>query len=75
MNKDIAQGKWKQLKGKVREQWGRFTEDDVESLGGSYDRLVGAVQTKYGRAKDEASREVDKFLDAHPDDDGSDSLH
>ena len=69
MNKDIAQGKWKQLKGKVREQWGRFTDDDVEQLGGSYDRLVGAVQTKYGRAKDEAAREVDRFLDTHVDDD------
>lgn len=64
MNKDIAQGKWKQLKGKVREQWGRLTDDEVNQLEGRYDRLVGVIQEKYGRGKDDAIREVDEFLDA-----------
>lgn len=68
MNRDIAQGQWKQLKGKVQEQWGRLTNDEIDQTEGRYDRLVGKVQERYGRARDEASREVDDFLQANSKD-------
>ena len=61
MNKDILQGNWKQLKGKVQEQWGKFTDDDFDQLAGQRDQLIGAVQKHYGVAKDEAERQVKKF--------------
>jgi uncharacterized protein YjbJ (UPF0337 family) len=63
MNRDIAEARWKQLKGKVREHWGRLTEDDIDRIEGRHERLVGHVQEKYGRAKDEATREVNDFLE------------
>ena len=61
MNKDILQGNWKQLKGKVQEQWGKFTDDDFDQIAGQRDQLIGAVQKRYGVAKDEAERQVKKF--------------
>lgn len=64
-NKDIAQGQWKQLKGKVRQFWGRLTDDEVETLDGRFETLAGKVQEKYGIAKDEAADQVNDFLDRH----------
>lgn len=63
MNKDILTGKWKELKGKARSQWGKLTDDDVEKIAGSYDELVGSLQKRYGYEKDRASKEVNEFLD------------
>lgn len=58
MNWDIAQGNWKQLKGKVKEQWGELTEDDIARIEGRRDQLIGRVQERYGVARDEAERQV-----------------
>jgi uncharacterized protein YjbJ (UPF0337 family) len=63
MHRDIAEGQWTQLKGRIRQQWSRLTEDEVERLQGSYERLIGKVQEKYGKAREDASREVNQFLD------------
>lgn len=63
MNRDIAQGMWKQVKGKVREQWGQLTDDEIDQMQGRYERLVGKIQEKYGRSRDAAEKEVDKFLE------------
>jgi len=62
MNEDILQGKWAQLKGRVREQWGKLTDDDVDQIGGKSEQLIGRLQERYGYAKDEAKRQVDEFL-------------
>ena len=62
MNEDILQGKWAQLKGKVKEQWGKLTDDDIELLDGKRDQLVGKVQERYGIARDQAARDVDNWL-------------
>ena len=62
MNEDILQGKWAQLKGKVKEQWGKLTDDDIELLDGKKDQLVGKVQERYGIARDQAARDVDNWL-------------
>ena len=62
MNKDTLQGNWKQLKGSVKEQWGKLTDDDIERVEGKYDNLVGTVQEKYGKSRENSEREVDSFL-------------
>jgi uncharacterized protein YjbJ (UPF0337 family) len=62
MNSDVLKGKWKQLKGSVRKQWGNLTDDEVDQIAGESERLVGKVQEKYGRSKEEAEAEVDKWL-------------
>jgi len=61
MNWDQIGGKWKQLKGRVRETWGALSDDDVDRIGGKRDRLAGVVQEKYGIAKDEAERQIKSF--------------
>lgn len=62
MNQDIFQGRWTQLKGKVREKWGQLTDDDFTQIAGQKDQLVGRVQERYGLAKEEAEREVSDWL-------------
>ncbi len=62
MNNDIIAGNWKQLKGKVQQQWGKLTNDDLDLIEGKRTELVGRVQERYGIAKDEAERQVDDFF-------------
>ena len=62
MNEDILEGKWTQLKGKVKEQWGKLTDDEIDQLDGKKDQLVGRVQERYGIARDQAERDVDLWL-------------
>ena len=61
-NEDILKGKWKQLRGQIKEQWGELTDDDMDRIEGRRDQLIGALQTRYGYARDDAERRVDKFL-------------
>lgn len=61
MNWDQIAGRWKQFTGKVRENWGELTDDEVDQIAGKRDQLVGKIQTKYGIAKEEAERQVDEF--------------
>jgi len=62
MNTDVLQGKWTQLKGNVRKQWGKLTDDDVDKIQGDAEILIGRIQERYGRSRDEAKREVDNWL-------------
>jgi uncharacterized protein YjbJ (UPF0337 family) len=64
MNADVLKGKWLQLKGKVRSQWGKLTDDELDQINGNSEQLVGLLQERYGYAKDRAQREVDTFLDS-----------
>jgi uncharacterized protein YjbJ (UPF0337 family) len=61
MNKDIAEGKWKQIKGSVRENWGKLTDDDLDEIGGRKDNFLGKVQEKYGMSQEDAEKEWDKL--------------
>ena len=61
MNKERLKGEWKQLKGKAKEQWGKLTDDDLATIDGQRDQLVGKVQEAYGRTKEEAEKEVRQF--------------
>ena len=58
MNWDRIEGGWKQMTGKVKEKWGKLTDDDLTTISGKQDQLVGRIQERYGIAKDEAERQV-----------------
>lgn len=64
MNEDKIKGQWKQLKGKIKEKWGKVTDDDLTTMDGSRDILVGRVQERYGIARDEAKKQVQEFHDS-----------
>jgi uncharacterized protein YjbJ (UPF0337 family) len=65
MNRDIMQGKWTEFKGKVQQQWGKLTDDDLDVIKGSSKELAGKLQARYGYAKDKAEKEIDDFLKFH----------
>lgn len=62
MNKDIIKGKWKEIKGSLKKQFGKLTDDDLEQINGSYEKLEGRLQKAYGYKKDQVDKEIDKFL-------------
>src|SRR4051812_30775944 len=55
-------GQWKQLSGSIKQEWGKLTDDDLDYIAGTKDRLVGRLQQKYGLAKEEADRRADAWL-------------
>lgn len=61
MNKDEFAGQWNTFKGKAKEQWGKLTDDDLAKVEGKRDQLVGALQKRYGYAKDKAEAEIDSW--------------
>lgn len=61
MNTDTLKGEWKQIKGKVKEKWGKLTDDDMTTVEGKRDQLVGRIQERYGVAKDKAEEQVSEF--------------
>lgn len=65
MNKQILKGKWNQFKGEVQKEWGKLTNDDVDMIDGEYDKLIGRIQERYGRSREEAQREVDRYFERH----------
>jgi uncharacterized protein YjbJ (UPF0337 family) len=58
MNWDQAKGQWTQMKGSVRKQWGKLTDDDLDVIAGEREKLVGKIQERYGIAKDEAEKQI-----------------
>ena len=62
MNSNQFEGQWKQLKGKVKQQWGKLTDDDINVINGKRDVLIGKLQERYGFAQEEAQRKADEFL-------------
>jgi uncharacterized protein YjbJ (UPF0337 family) len=61
MNWDIIEGNWNQTKGKVKEQWGKLTDDDLTKISGKRDQLAGKLQERYGIAKDEVEKQLNDF--------------
>ena len=68
MNQDVLKGKWMQLKGEVRTQWGKLTNDDLDQIQGNSEKLVGKLQERYGYAKEQAQTEYDRFVRRYSDD-------
>jgi uncharacterized protein YjbJ (UPF0337 family) len=65
MDPNVLESQWYRIKGEIRSKWGKLTEDDVERIAGNKDKLVGAVQERYGYVWDEAQQMVDRYLDAY----------
>lgn len=63
MNKDIVKGHWKEIKGKLKQQWGKLTDDEVSQMTGTFDELQGVLQKRYGYAKDRAEKEIETFME------------
>lgn len=64
MNWDTIEGNWLQVKGTVKEKWGKLTDDDITVIAGKRDLLAGKLQERYGYAKDQAHKELDEFLNS-----------
>ena len=65
MNWDQAQGNWKQFSGKVKEKWGKLTDDALVEIAGKRDQLVGKIQQAYGIGQEEADRQVKDWEKLH----------
>lgn len=65
MNRDQIQGEWKQLKGHVKDAWGKLTDDDVARIEGNFDKLAGKIQERYGVEREEAERQINEWNTKH----------
>jgi uncharacterized protein YjbJ (UPF0337 family) len=63
MNQDALAGKWRRVRGKVKEQWGKLSDSQLDQVNGQYDQLVGLLQETYGYTTDKAREELDKFIE------------
>lgn len=64
MNKDQFQGKWLQMRGKVKQQWGKLTDDDLDQVQGSYEMLVGKILERYGERREDIEKRLDTMMAA-----------
>ena len=64
MNWDRIEGNWKQFRGEAQAQWGKLTNDDMDVVEGKRDKLVGKIQERYGKERDEAERDVDNWINS-----------
>jgi uncharacterized protein YjbJ (UPF0337 family) len=63
MNKDIFKGKWQEFKGKIKQQWGEISDDELSKLKGNIEELSGLIQKKYGYTKDRVLKEINDFIE------------
>ena len=68
MNWTQVEGKWSQLKGQLRSQWSKLTDDDLSNLQGKREQISGKIVERYGIAKEEADRQLDKWIGGLNDD-------
>lgn len=62
MNEDIIKGKWKEIKGHVKQKWGKLTDDQIDQVNGSLEELQGLLQKNYGYQREEAKKQIDEFI-------------
>ena len=62
MNNDEFEGKWKQVRGQVKDWWGKLTDDDLDRVAGKYEQLVGVIQEKYGYTRERVEKEFNGRL-------------
>ncbi len=60
MNKEIFKGKWNEIKGKLKQKWGKLTDDDLAVIEGKHEEVYGFLQKHYGYTKDQINKEIDK---------------
>ncbi len=62
INANVLEGKWTELRGKIKERWGKITDSDLDRINGKREQLAGLLQQKYGYAKDKSEAEIDQFI-------------
>jgi uncharacterized protein YjbJ (UPF0337 family) len=62
MNWDVIEGRWQEMKGKVKTKWAKLTDDDLEAAGGKRTELLGRLQQRYGYKRDEAEQHLDDWM-------------
>jgi len=67
MNPQILKGKWNQLRGEIRTRWGKLTDDDMSQIEGNAEKMIGKLQERYGYKREQAEKELNEFLTAHPE--------
>jgi uncharacterized protein YjbJ (UPF0337 family) len=67
MNWDIVEGSWKQFKGRVKEKWGKLTDDNLGAIAGKRDQLAGRIQESYGLTKDQTEAQIKAFEEVNKD--------
>ena len=65
MNSDRMEGAWKQMRGKMKQAWGKLTDDDVDRAEGKWDELSGMIQSRYGKKREEAEEEIKRFREEY----------
>ena len=65
MNKDVFEGKWKQVRGEAKVWWGKLTDDDLDKAAGEYDKFVGVLQERYGYSREQAEEEIEKRVNEY----------
>lgn len=66
MNTDVLEGKWKQFRGRIKTQWGKLTDDELDQIQGNVEVLIGKIQEKYGQTRSEVERDLDTLLSEEP---------
>jgi uncharacterized protein YjbJ (UPF0337 family) len=61
MNRDTIEGNWRQVKGKLKERWGKLTDDELDQVEGNYEMLCGKIQKAYGLSRDEVERDLSRL--------------
>ncbi len=64
IDENVLEGKWNQIKGQIKQQWGELTDDDIDRIRGNREEMIGVLQEKYGKSREEAEEELDEFLSA-----------
>src|SRR5262249_11384013 len=62
MNWDQVEGKWRQMTGSIKQQWGKLTDDDLDYINGKRDEFLGRLQQRYGIAREEAQKQLDRWM-------------
>lgn len=65
MNWNQIEGNWTDFKGKVQEQWGKLTDDDLDVIAGNRKQLSGKIQSEYGKTEEQVEREIEEWLAHH----------
>ncbi len=64
VNKEQFQGNWNQFKGKIKEKWGKLTDDDITQINGKYEQFIGTLQKRYGYQKEQAEKEFNNYVES-----------
>lgn len=62
MTWEEIKGNWKQFRGRIKDQWGELTNDDLDRIEGKREQLEGAIQKRYGKTKEMVKSEVEDWM-------------